>query len=1266
MGKGTIKTKAMTMAVAMSMVAGLCPSTVFAANSEDVAKVQDGTYTGTAECTPDEYEEFEKYDLSVEVTIENGVIKSIGNIKGNGEEDNNTYITNAANGTKKDPTGVVQQIIDANGTDGINAVSRATCSSKAIVEAVNNALEEATKKEENKEENTVKTEDLQAVITKAEDLSEADYTAESWKTMQDALTAAKDALEKKKSQTAVDSAKDTLNAEIAALVKKTPDVQKEVYVLMNIPYADFYKADGVTGADAVSSATKQKTRASLASGSYHVNSDGSDITGVTFPVKISDASALEKYAQITDDSKVDITTSIKGKKSTTTYKGKDALFESASYSYYILSDTPSYYKEATVNADGTFDFSEVKGEASKVKTLSDATTEFKTSSNYGDYQLNIDGLPTSINTVYGVVISTKEGSSYGLRHVENIWKKAKLAWSTGFVTESHGSTLDSKDYATMMGQTINKVTYYTDDGIYEIPMDQKVAKKFDGEVSVADISTKSDTTSVVVSGLPSDFEEEYKVDGIEIDEDAYSVEIKTEGKTTTRTIKFKKALTKGRYTVTLSDRSGTYVPISTTFNAYTETMPVKYNEDNKEPAVVKNDDVNEEEFQTYLKHINSVTVNGKEYAASGKKAVKLITEDGKLDLTQDAFKDAKAGDAFTVTIAEDGYQAYTFTYKVAGEDREYSYVYVGMNWSEYWANEGVYAAGNTEASSVTDSRNEYDKGAFDTVTRATANHGLHRGSFQCTAVIKDTDGNQYNLSYWDKNGKAVMTDGSIYTRTTNAEKKAVFTAEDGSSFIQADYKVTGIKYVPVKVKTADLSALKEKYVVVENGGTLIGGFSENQLKSYTAIADVTANTNGLKTAEKQKDGSFTFSARTTGSYSGLKDTQLETADVTPNIREGEAVGSYGEFIRVDLNGNYGGLGSAMQAVEWTYYGNDSTYTTPVRTFGTKFAADNWMHKSMGIQLGLTESLRCELPEGTDGTGYWKLTVYGLGYADYSYNFEVGTENIAKPKTASEEDKKALQAKIDEASALKESDYTKDSWDKMMSELEESKELLASDNPLQSAVKEQTIHMTEAMEALVKVEHSVDTTEIEKAVAEAEGLKESDYTAESWAAYQAALANARTALETKESQEAVDNATAALNAAKEKLVKADEQPVTVDTSSLEKAIADAKALKEADYTADSWKALQSALSDAQKALEAKESQEAVDNATNSLNKAIKALVKKNSSSVKKTDGTTNKSKTSGSDSVETGDPASVFGWLGLAVSSLGAGIGGFAWKRRKRK
>ena len=1696
MGKGTIKTKAMTMAVAMSMVAGLCPSTVFAANSEDVAKVQDGTHPGTAKCTPDADAGFDEYNLSLSVTIKDGKIESITDIVGDGNKKNKSYIEDAADG-------VVPKIVAINGTDGIDAVSEATCSSKAIVNAVNNALENATKKEEK----TVDTTALSNAIASAEadNLKEADYTAESWKNMQDKLTAAKEALAAKESQDAVDQAAKALTDAVGALVKKTPEVQKEVYVLMNIPYADFYKADGVAGADAVSSATKQKTRASLAAGSYHVNSDGSDITGVTFPVKISDVSALEKYTQIKDDSKVDITTSIKGKESTTTYTGKEALFESTSYSYYILSDVPSYYKEATVNADGSFSFGEVKG--AKTQRLSDVSTEFSTSSRYGDYQLDIDGLPSEIKTVYGVVISTKEGSSYGLRHVENIWKKTELAWSTGFVTESHGNTLDSKDYASMMGQTINKVTYYTDAGIYEIPMNQKVQTKYNGEISVADTSVNAENTKITVSGLPTDFEEEYTIEGL--DAGTYSVEINTEGKTPTRTIKFNKEIEKGRYTVTLSDKKGNYAPISTTFNAYTETMPAKYNENDEDPAVVKADGVDEEEFQTYLKNITSVTVNGKEYAASGKKGVKLITEDGKLDLSKDAFKDAKAGEAFAVTIAEDGYQAYTFTYKVPEEKSEYSYVYVGMSWSEYWAKEGVYAAGDTGSSSDVDSRNEYDKGAFDAVTRATANHGLHRGSFQCSAVIEDTNGNKYELAYWNADGKAVMSDGSVYTRSTNEDKKAVFTAEDGSSFIQADYKVTGIKYVPVKVKTADLNALQEEYAVVENGGTLSGGFSENQLQSYTAIADVTPNTNGLKTAEKQDDGSFTFSERTTGSYSGLKDTQLAVAaDITPNVRETKDVGSFGEFIRVDLNGNYGGLGSAMQAVEWTYYGDDASYTTPVRTFGTKFAADNWMHKSNGIQLGLTDSLRCQLPEGTDGTGYWKLTVYGLGYADYSYSFKIGTENLAAPKTATKEDIKALQDKIDEASALNESDYTKDSWDKMMSELEESKELLAQENPLQSAVKEQTLHMTAAIEALVKAdkyvlmnipyaefykaettgndiavdaftsatknktrtkglaggsyhenadgssidgityavkvdpsvdlskykevkdddsveitvtnrgqtttttltgkdtlfenasyayyplteapanykevsvdadgnlvfsevkgqeatkvegvtaklstessygdyeldldglpeeitsdnvnavvvkttdgtaygmrhleniwrgneiawstgftsevhgcptssEHyksmmgktidsieyyttngvytmdiadiyvpvksettksevadadiaagkttinvqlpdgfdpeysvdgldvsvegnvltfkaatesraaasvkpgkytltikdknkkyadvvttftlttkdmpaaydeenkklveaegfdtdalkaylgnitsvnvngkdyatsgrgsvviinkdgtiktdadpfkdavagtefqitvastgyttpltftykiaetpapaEVDTTALEAAIAEADNLKEADYTAESWSVYQAALQSARTALEAKESQDAVDQALAALNAAKDALVKAEEEPVAINTASLEKAIADAKALKEVDYTADSWKALQSALSDAQKALEAKESQEAVDNATNSLNKAIKALVKKGSSSVKKTDGTTNGSKTSGNDSVKTGDPASVLGWLGLAVSSLGAGMGGFAWKRRKRK
>jgi len=46
---------------------------------------------------------------------------------------------------------------------------------------------------------------------------------------------------------------------------------------------------------------------------------------------------------------------------------------------------------------------------------------------------------------------------------------------------------------------------------------------------------------------------------------------------------------------------------------------------------------------------------------------------------------------------------------------------------------------------------------------------------------------------------------------------------------------------------------------------LYGGFGENKLSSYEYTAAVNADTNGLKTAVKNADGTYSFSARQTGS-----------------------------------------------------------------------------------------------------------------------------------------------------------------------------------------------------------------------------------------------------------------------------------------------------------------------------------------------------------------------------------------------------------------
>lgn len=399
-------------------------------------------------------------------------------------------------------------------------------------------------------------------------------------------------------------------------------------------------------------------------------------------------------------------------------------------------------------------------------------------------------------------------------------------------------------------------------------------------------------------------------------------------------------------------------------------------------------------------------------------------------------------------------------------EEKYVYCYAGLTWAEYWAAEGVQAAGSTVSSSEKDSHNESDKGAFDTVTRATANHGLHRGSFQCNAIVETEEGTTLNLSYWKTvkgdDGKdkqiAVMTDGTEYNYN-----RGVFT-KDGTTLNLKDYKVTGLKFVPVKVKAEDYEAFKAKYTVYENGSKLKGGYGENKLQVIDAVANVTADTNGLKTATKTADGSFSFSARATGNDSGVMSSLKKADGLEPEVKA--ASGSYGEFLRVDFNGNYGDLGANMQAVKWTYYGNDSTRTKALATYGTKFASDNWMHKSMGIQLGLTDSLRCSLPSGYDGTGYWSVTIYALGYEDYTYNFEATAANIVTPQVpADEASKKALSDKVAEADKLNKELYTDKTWSNMQAELKEATDALAKNDLMQSEAEEALSHLTDAVNNL---------------------------------------------------------------------------------------------------------------------------------------------------------------------------------------------------------
>lgn len=111
---------------------------------------EDGTYEVSTLCIPDDDMDFSAYNLSMKVTIANDRIVSITDVKGDGDSQNASYIKKAADGTKNQQ-GMVSMLTSQANADSIDfssidTVSRATCTSKAIIDGCKSALEAAKKK----------------------------------------------------------------------------------------------------------------------------------------------------------------------------------------------------------------------------------------------------------------------------------------------------------------------------------------------------------------------------------------------------------------------------------------------------------------------------------------------------------------------------------------------------------------------------------------------------------------------------------------------------------------------------------------------------------------------------------------------------------------------------------------------------------------------------------------------------------------------------------------------------------------------------------------------------------------------------------------------------------------------------------------------------------------------------------------------------------------------------------------------------------------
>jgi hypothetical protein len=186
------------------------------------------------------------------------------------------------------------------------------------------------------------------------------------------------------------------------------------------------------------------------------------------------------YTQITDESSVTITVRNRGKETTTEYVGKDALFESASYSYYVLSEEPEYYKTADFSGEVPA-FSSINKEA---RTVEGAEGSVTYNARHADIEIKLS-LPEGIEQgqkVSGVVV-TADGQKYGLRHIANIWRATEIGWN-----------MDEND---IYGKTITNIRYITENDVIDYPVSILVKQI---EITAEAAGAKQ----VKISGLPED------------------------------------------------------------------------------------------------------------------------------------------------------------------------------------------------------------------------------------------------------------------------------------------------------------------------------------------------------------------------------------------------------------------------------------------------------------------------------------------------------------------------------------------------------------------------------------------------------------------------------------------------------------------------------------------------------------------------------------------------------------------------------------------
>ena len=511
------------------------------------------------------------------------------------------------------------------------------------------------------------------------------------------------------------------------------------------------------------------------------------------------------------------------------------------------------------------------------------------------------------------------------------------------------------------------------------------------------------------------------------------------------------------------------------------------------------------------------------------------------------------------------------------------------------------------------------------------------------AVAKvDSKGNVTGVAKGTATITCAAADGSGVKRSAQVEvvcdQKVVTKATDLAS--AHGYADSGCDtWVYTESGAAGLAVTFDKQTCVESGydyievyaadGSMVGKYTGTELAGTTV--KVPGDTVKIRLVSDASNGAWGFAV------SGIKQYQPDGWSffdgashyyISGYMLRGECyVGGAWRYFDPDTGAMRTGLTTQADGTV-KYYDENGMRVTGWAEFseGTRYFDPDTGAMATGLtRLSDGRVIYC----GTNGvlrSGTFTFKGVSLYFNDNGVLSDPATTDVATGTIAEEDggpaaarcDVQELNRAVSRTYELTESDYTAASWSKMVAARDAALAVINDETLTQTVCDALASQLNAAIDALEAAQPTpepaaVDTSWLQQVVSNADALNESDYTAASWAKLQGVEAAAKVVLaDASATQTVVDGQAQLVQNAIEALEAATPEPdpepsTTVDTTSLVNALNDATSLTEADYTADSWANLQSAVSAAQGVLaDFNATQEDIDNQTQLVRDAIDAL------------------------------------------------------------